>query len=120
MLNSISSFFIKAMSQENLKQCFQLPEEVLEGFFYFNKNVVVYFQSYYILSNCFMYFFSFLMVGNVVLKISSVLWCQVLVFWTSIVLFYTNTSDNLILYMEIKVTFLVLNVSSYKILFYRS
>lgn len=52
-----------------------------------------------------MYFFSFLMVGNVVLKISSVLWCQVLVFWTSIVLFYTNTLDNLILYMEIKVTF---------------
>lgn len=30
------------MSQENLKQCFQLPEKVSEGFFYYNKNVVVY------------------------------------------------------------------------------
>lgn len=50
-------------------------------------------------------------------KISSVLWWQILILWTSNVLFYTNTLDNLILYLEIKVIFSVfLNISSYKTL----
>lgn len=85
-----------------------------KGFFYnYNTNFVVYcivsnhITHYQIVSCNFSGFFFYGRKCH--FKISSVLWWQVLDFWTYAVLFFPNMLDNLILYMKIKLMFLVLH-----------